>query len=83
MKDVQCYELFGGIALKNHAFSYFFFISSGNSNHSIGSNSSISNTGGSSTISGIGNVVVDVVIEVVVVLAVIVALSTGVKTVKM
>ena len=24
MKDVQCYELFGGIALKNHAFSYFF-----------------------------------------------------------
>ena len=22
MKDVQCYELFGGIALKNHAFSY-------------------------------------------------------------
>ena len=29
MKDVQCYELFGGIALKNHAFSFFFiFISS-------------------------------------------------------
>ena len=27
MKGVQCYELFGGIALKNHAFS-FFFISS-------------------------------------------------------
>ena len=26
MKDVQCYELFGGIALKNHAFSYFIFI---------------------------------------------------------
>ena len=24
MKDVQCYELFGGITLKNHAFSYFF-----------------------------------------------------------
>ena len=24
MKDVQCYELFGGIALKNHAFSIFF-----------------------------------------------------------
>ena len=23
MKDVQCYELFGGIALKNHAFSLF------------------------------------------------------------
>ena len=22
MKGVQCYELFGGIALKNHAFSY-------------------------------------------------------------
>ena len=22
MRDVQCYELFGGIALKNHAFSY-------------------------------------------------------------
>ena len=21
MKDVQCYELFGGVALKNHAFS--------------------------------------------------------------
>ena len=25
MKDVQCYELFGGIALKNHAFSFFHF----------------------------------------------------------
>ena len=24
MKDVQCYELFGGIALKNHAFSFAF-----------------------------------------------------------
>ena len=24
MKDVQCYEVFGGIALKNHAFSFFF-----------------------------------------------------------
>ena len=24
MKDVQCYELFGGIALKNHTFSFFF-----------------------------------------------------------
>ena len=23
IKDVQCYELFGGIALKNHAFSFF------------------------------------------------------------
>ena len=23
MKDVQCYELFGGIARKNHAFSFF------------------------------------------------------------
>ena len=23
--DVQCYELFGGIALKNHAFSFFHF----------------------------------------------------------
>ena len=22
MKDVQCYELFGGIALKNHVFSF-------------------------------------------------------------
>ena len=22
MKDVQCYELFGGIALKNHAFLF-------------------------------------------------------------
>ena len=22
MKDVQCYELFGGIALKNHEFSF-------------------------------------------------------------
>ena len=22
MKDVQCYELFGGIARKNHAFSF-------------------------------------------------------------
>ena len=28
MKDVQCYELFGGIALKNHTFSFIsdFFI---------------------------------------------------------
>ena len=26
MKGVQCYELFGGIALKNHAFSFFIFI---------------------------------------------------------
>ena len=26
MKDVQCYELFGGIAFKNHAFSFFSFI---------------------------------------------------------
>ena len=24
MKGVQCYELFGGIALKNHAFPFFF-----------------------------------------------------------
>ena len=24
MKDVQCYELFGGIARKNHAFSFHF-----------------------------------------------------------
>ena len=24
MKSVQCYELFGGIALKNHAFSFAF-----------------------------------------------------------
>ena len=24
MKGVQCYELFGGIALKNHAFFIFF-----------------------------------------------------------
>ena len=24
MKGVQCYELFGGIALKNHTFSLFF-----------------------------------------------------------
>ena len=24
MKDVQCYELFGGITLKNHAFSFFY-----------------------------------------------------------
>ena len=23
MRGVQCYELFGGIALKNHAFSFF------------------------------------------------------------
>ena len=27
MKGVQCNELFGGIALKNHAFSFSFFIS--------------------------------------------------------
>ena len=26
MKDVQCYELFGGIALKSHAFFNLFFI---------------------------------------------------------
>ena len=25
MKGVQCYELFGGIALKNHTFSFFHF----------------------------------------------------------
>ena len=25
VKDVQCYELFGGIALKNQAFSFFIF----------------------------------------------------------
>ena len=25
MKDVQCYELFEGIALKNQAFSFSFF----------------------------------------------------------
>ena len=25
MKDVQCYELFGGIALKIHTFSFSFF----------------------------------------------------------
>ena len=25
VKGVQCYELFGGIALKIHAFSFFFF----------------------------------------------------------
>ena len=24
VKGVQCYELFGGIALKNHTFSFFF-----------------------------------------------------------
>ena len=27
VKGVQCYELFGGIALKNHTFSFFIFIS--------------------------------------------------------
>ena len=25
MKGVQCYKLFGGIALKNHTFSFFSF----------------------------------------------------------
>ena len=25
MKDVQCYELFGGVALKNHEFLFFSF----------------------------------------------------------
>ena len=25
MKGIQCYELFEGIALKNHAFSFFLF----------------------------------------------------------
>ena len=28
MKDVQCYELFGGITLNNHAFSFFSYCSS-------------------------------------------------------
>ena len=28
VKDVQCYELFGGIALENHAFSFFYFFHS-------------------------------------------------------
>ena len=28
VKDVQSYELFGGIALKNHAFSFFMFANS-------------------------------------------------------
>ena len=27
MKGVQCYELFGGIALKSHAFSFSFILS--------------------------------------------------------
>ena len=26
MKGVQCYELFGGIALKNHTFSFFYLV---------------------------------------------------------
>ena len=26
MKGVQCYELFGGIALKNHTCSFFFYM---------------------------------------------------------
>ena len=29
MKGVQCYELFGGISLKNHAFSFFIFFYDG------------------------------------------------------
>ena len=28
VKDVQCYELFGGIALENNAFSFFHFFHS-------------------------------------------------------
>ena len=28
MKGVQCYELFGGIALKNHTFSFSFHFTS-------------------------------------------------------
>ena len=32
MKDVQCYELFGGIALKNHASSFFFHFQTGQTN---------------------------------------------------
>ena len=28
MKDVQCYELFGGITLKNYAFSFHIIYSS-------------------------------------------------------
>ena len=31
VKGVQCYELFGGIALKNHAFSFHFFVATAES----------------------------------------------------
>ena len=35
MKGVQCYELFGGIALKNHAFSFSYITSLTNNCHVI------------------------------------------------
>ena len=33
MKGVQCYELFGGIALKNHTFSFFQIVSTLSNRH--------------------------------------------------
>ena len=35
MKGVQCYELFGGIALKIHTFSFFIFSFAYNAHKSI------------------------------------------------
>ena len=35
MKGVQCYELFGGIALKNHAFSFFFSLHNHQQQHNL------------------------------------------------
>ena len=35
MKDVQCYELFEGIALKNHAFSFLQHAMKFDENHSV------------------------------------------------
>ena len=35
VKGVQCYELFGGIALKNHTFSFFFIETHNNNIHTF------------------------------------------------
>ena len=45
MKDVQCYELFGGIALKNHTFSFHFFHYTGGSQSRQSGGSHCNHTG--------------------------------------
>ena len=50
MKDVQCYELFGGIALKYHAFSFFFIyfinthFAADNASHALASSAKVTST---------------------------------------